>query len=77
MAKKKAKAAVKKKRRITSVLRMTTDERSIVAHAVDVLGTEMKRCSIDPTYSRGEQKDYRDTWVQCVEILSRLENSDG
>lgn len=76
MAKKKVKASkgvAKKQRKIVSTLRLTADERNLLSYAVDSFATDMKRCSIDESYSASDRKVFRFSWVSSLEILKQLE----
>lgn len=79
MAKTKAKvrkAVAKKQRKIVSTLRLTADERNVLSYALDSFATDMKRCSIDDSYSAGDRKVFRLSRDLSISILAQLEEDE-
>jgi hypothetical protein len=53
------------------------DDRKLVCHALESLGTQMKQCHLDETYSAKERKEFRKMWEDCVRLTLKFETLNG
>lgn len=53
------------------------DDANLVSHALACLGTQMKQCHLDETYSASERKTFREMWEDCMRLEITFNTMNG